>query len=281
MATSPKSPRSAAAPHQGWSLLTRISLYLGSLLLGVVAFAFLCGYGARSCYRENPAFLLTRLEMPDNASEELQEEIRRAVEYCGIKLESSYLPTLPLRQLRETLRENPQVSEVHLRRIFPDTLRIDAFPRIPVAILRFHPSTGKADLLVDREGMVLPRKVATMPVKNLPTIRGIKNPQEFQPGKRCQDKGVLAVLTFLKESQLRPEGTMYEIQNVSLDVPNNRMTLNLEASGVFRPGARLVMPLDNVPQEMDRVKIVVDLRTSAHETISYLNAVYENIPVYP
>lgn len=280
MATSSKSARPAAARPQGLSLLARLSLYLVSLFLVAVVLYFLCGYGVRSCYRENPAFLLTRLQMP-NASEELQEEIRRAVDYCGIKLEDSYLPTLPLGKLRETLRDNPQVAEVHLRRIYPDTLRIEATPRIPVAILRFHPSSGCPDLLVDREGMVLPRKVATMPVKVLPTIRGIKNPQEFQPGKRCQDKGVLAVLTFLRESKLRPEGTMYEIQNVSLDVPNNRMTLNLEASGVFRPGARLVLPLDNVPQEMDRVKIVVDLRTSAHETISYLNAVYEKIPVYP
>ena len=279
MATPSQTTRPAAALPR-LPLLPRILLSLLALLLCLVAIYFACGYCVRRLYRENSAFLLTRLEMPE-ASEELQEEIRRGVEYCGIKLEESYLPTLPLGRLWETLKDNPQVAELRLQRIYPDTLRIQATPRIPVAILRFHPSTGLTDLLVDREGMVLPRKVATLPVKNLPTIRGIKNPKDFQPGKRCQDKGVLAVLTFLKESQLRPEGSMYEIQNVSLDVPNNRMTLNLEASGVFRAGARLVMPLDNVPQEMDRVKIVVDLRTSAHETISYLNAVYENIPVYP
>ncbi|MGN0892404.1 MAG: cell division protein FtsQ/DivIB [Oligosphaeraceae bacterium] len=279
MASIPKNtPKATPAPR----LTLPLRLCLGGLLLlAVLAGLFLaCRLCVRKLYLENPAFLLTRLEFPE-ASEELQEELRRAAEACNIRLEESYLPTLPLGELQDFLKDNPQVAETRIRRIYPNTLRIQAIPRVPVAILRFHPATGLPDLLVDREGMVLPRKVVAAPPKALPTIRGLKNPQDFQVGRLCQDKGVRAFLVFLKESLIRPEGSMYEIQNVTLDVPNNRMTLNLEATGIFRKGARLVMPLDNVPQEMDRVKIVVDVRTSAHETISYLNAVYENIPVFP
>ena len=43
----------------------------------------------------------------------------------------------------------------------------------------------------------------------------------------------------------------------------------------------MVMPIDNVSQEMDRVKVVVELRQQANETISYINAEYQNIPVRP
>ena len=149
-----------------------------------------------------------------------------------------------------------------------------------MAILHFPKSARRQELLIDQEGMVLPRD-ARANAESLPTVIGINPKLQLVPGEQCQDKAILAFLTFLKESRLRPEGSHYEVMNVKLDDRNGRMILTLEASGVFRNGAKMVMPIDNVSQEMDRVKVVVELRQQANETISYINAEYQNIPVRP
>lgn len=268
------------APVSGSSIKRR--LLVGSLLclLALVALFFLCHCSREFLYTKNDSFLLTEVQIPE-VDDELQKQILQVLADCGVRLRESYLPQIPLEKIRETLeKDNPRIKEARVRRIFPGTLLIETLPRIPVAILRFHPSSGMHELLIDREGMVLPRDVPA-PTKTLPTIRGIQSPKDFKVGDRCTDKGILAFLTFLKESQIRPEGSMYEILNVSLDPKNNRMTLNLEAQGVFRPGTRMVMPMDNVPSEMDRVKVVVELREAANESISYIDATYVNIPVRP
>ena len=274
-----KKTPSPLAPVSGRSIKRR--LLVGSLLclLALFALFFLCHCSRKHLYTENDSFLLTEVQIPE-VDDELQKQILQVLGKCGVRLQESYLPKIPLEDIRKNLEDNPRIKEARVRRIFPGTLLIETLPRVPVAILRFHPSSGMHELLIDREGMVLPRDVPA-PTKTLPTIRGIQSPKDFKVGARCTDKGILAFLTFLKESQIRPEGSMYEILNVSLDPKNNCMTLNLEAQGVFRPGTRMVMPMDNVASEMDRVKVVVELRAAANESISYIDASYVNIPVRP
>lgn len=275
----PKKTPSPLEPVSGLSIKRR--LLIGALLcvLAIVAICLLCHCSRKALYTENANFVLSEVQIPE-VDEELRKQILRVLDECGVRLQDSYLPQIPLERIRTALEENPRIKEARVRRIFPSTLLIETLPRIPVAILRFHPSSGMQELLIDREGMVLPRDVPA-PTKTLPTIRGIQSPKDFKVGTRCTDKGILAFLTFLKESQIRPEGSMYEILNVSLDPKNNRMTLNMEAQGIFRPGTRMVMPLENVASEMDRVKVVVELRAAANESISYIDATYVNIPVRP
>lgn len=267
------------SPIAGMPAKWRISLGILLCLLAIVLAILACVYSYRSLYTGNNLFTLSRIDVV-GADELLDKEIRAETERMGIRAFESHLPGLDIKTLREKLLANSRVSDVKLRRLFPGTLQIEVSARVPVAILHFPKSARRQELLIDQEGMVLPRD-ARANAESLPTVIGINPKLQLVPGEQCQDKAILAFLTFLKESRLRPEGSHYEVMNVKLDDRNGRMILTLEASGVFRNGAKMVMPIDNVSQEMDRVKVVVELRQQANETISYINAEYQNIPVRP
>lgn len=267
------------SPIAGMPAKWRISLGILLCLFAIVLAILACVYSYRSLYTGNNLFTLSRIDVV-GADELLDKEIRAETERMGIRSFESHLPGLDIKTLREKLLANSRVSDVKLRRLFPGTLQIEVSARVPVAILHFPKSARRQELLIDQEGMVLPRD-ARANAESLPTVIGINPKLQLVPGEQCQDKAILAFLTFLKESRLRPEGSHYEVMNVKLDDRNGRMILTLEASGVFRNGAKMVMPIDNVSQEMDRVKVVVELRQQANETISYINAEYQNIPVRP
>lgn len=267
------------SPIAGMPAKWRISLDILLCLFAIVLAILACVYSYRSLYTGNNLFTLSRIDVV-GADELLDKEIRAETERMGIRPFESHLPGLDIKTLREKLLANSRVSDVKLRRLFPGTLQIEVSARVPVAILHFPKSARRQELLIDQEGMVLPRD-ARANAESLPTVIGINPKLQLVPGEQCQDKAILAFLTFLKESRLRPEGSHYEVMNVKLDDRNGRMILTLEASGVFRNGAKMVMPIDNVSQEMDRVKVVVELRQQANETISYINAEYQNIPVRP
>lgn len=267
------------SPIAGMPAKWRISLGILLCLFAIVLAILACVYSYRSLYTGNNLFTLSRIDVV-GADELLDKEIRAETERMGIRPFESHLPGLDIKTLREKLLANSRVSDVKLRRLFPGTLQIEVSARVPVAILHFPKSARRQELLIDQEGMVLPRD-APANAESLPTVIGISPKLQLVPGEQCQDKAILAFLTFLKESRLRPEGSHYEVMNVKLDDRNGRMILTLEASGVFRNGAKMVMPIDNVSQEMDRVKVVVELRQQANETISYINAEYQNIPVRP
>lgn len=267
------------SPIAGMPAKWRISLGILLCLFAIVLAILACVYSYRSLYTGNNLFTLSRIDVV-GADELLDKEIRAETERMGIRAFESHLPGLDIKTLREKLLANSRVSDVKLRRLFPGTLQIEVSARVPVAILHFPKSARRQELLIDQEGMVLPRD-ARANAESLPTVIGINPRLQLVPGEQCQDKAILAFLTFLKESRLRPEGSHYEVMNVKLDDRNGRMILTLEASGVFRNGAKMVMPIDNVSQEMDRVKVVVELRQQANETISYINAEYQNIPVRP
>lgn len=267
------------SPIAGMPAKWRISLGILLCLFAIVLAILACVYSYRSLYTGNNLFTLSRIDVV-GADELLDKEIRAETEHMGIRPFESHLPGLDIKTLREKLLANSRVSDVKLRRLFPGTLQIEVSARVPVAILHFPKSARRQELLIDQEGMVLPRD-ARANAESLPTVIGINPKLQLVPGEQYQDKAILAFLTFLKESRLRPEGSHYEVMNVKLDDRNGRMILTLEASGVFRNGAKMVMPIDNVSQEMDRVKVVVELRQQANETISYINAEYQNIPVRP
>ena len=268
-----RSPLAGMPPK--WRISLGILLCLSAIVLAILA----CVYSYRSLYTGNNLFTLNRIDIV-GADELLDKEIRAEAECLGIRAFESHLPGLDIKTLREKLLANSRVADVKLRRLFPGTLQIEVSARVPVAILHFPKSARRQELLIDQEGMVLPRD-ARANAESLPTVIGINPKLQLVPGEQCKDKAILAFLTFLKESRLRPEGSHYEVMNVKLDDRNGRMILTLEASGVFRNGAKMVMPIDNVSQEMDRVKVVVELRQQSNETISYINAEYQNIPVRP
>ena len=213
------------SPIAGMPAKWRISLGILLCLFAIVLAILACVYSYRSLYTGNNLFTLSRIDVV-GADELLDKEIRAETERMGIRPFESHLPGLDIKTLREKLLANSRVSDVKLRRLFPGTLQIEVSARVPVAILHFPKSARRQEFLIDQEGMVLPRD-ARANAESLPTVIGINPKLQLVPGEQCQDKAILAFLTFLKESRLRPEGSHYEVMNVKLDDRNGRMILTL------------------------------------------------------
>ena len=274
--TTPFDPM-APQPSRKSPLLPMLGLLAVCALL--VLAVFLCRQGVRRLYRENPAFLLSRIEISTP-----NEKLRAGAEEClrnnHIQEGLVTLPAIDLRMLRTELEKNPRVAEVELQRVFPGTLKVNIKPRVPVAILRFPPETGRGELKIDQEGYVVPRDLPGV-TEILPRITGLDKPENFVEGQKTEDLGVLAFLEFLKHCALRPDGAVYEVFIAQLDTANEKMTLYLVANGPFKQSARIVMPTTNIGTHLDRLGIIVELKRSRNQTISYVNATYNNIPVRP
>ena len=190
------------------------------------------------------------------------------------------LPEAALKAVRNALKDDPRIEEVAVTRRYPDHLVVAIRERIAVAILRFHPRYGRPELKVSADGIVLPLD-SQGTTQVMPTINGLDSPDNYVPGERTSNTGVLAFLAFLKASQLRPEGSMYEVNLCRLDAKNETLNLYLEAKGLFKPSALMVLPMNDIKGSLDRISLVVNLRQEKDQTISYINASFENIPVRP
>ncbi len=237
----------------------------------------------RACYNNlyynNTAFCLKNIQI-DTDNDYLKKVVEYTLDKNGIQAGISTLPAIPIGNIRKELLTNPRLSAVEVRRFYPDSLRVKLTARVPVAILRFSPKYNRPELKIDQYGYVVPFDLQSVDTV-LPTVIGLGNPSEYVPGQQTQNPSVLAFLAFLRESKLRPEGAMYEVTICRLDQQQEVMQLILEARGPFKTSARLITPTKDIPENLDRIKVIVNARMQENKTISYLNATYENIPIRP
>ena len=275
-----KKRNAVSAPSPEGRRLSPAVLTALVILLVLAALAALW-FGGKYCldclYFKNRAFLLTETEIHcKSAAVHALAETALAAGGTG----QVTLPTVSLSSIRKTLMDDPRVEEVTVTRRYPDRLVVSIRERTAVAILRFHPRYGHPELKIDANGVVLPLDSEGV-TQIMPTINGLDSPDNYILGERTANKGVLAFLAFLKDSQLRPEGSIYDVRICRLDAKNETLTLYLEANGPFKPSAQIVMPMNDIKGSLDRINVVVSLRQENDETISYLNATYEKIPVRP
>lgn len=257
----------------------RFAIAAAVILIAVLALYFFGRLCYRMLYRDNTAFCLAKIDIVTDS-----QDLRRAVTFCldanEVVTGRTTLPQIPVGKIRQELLRNPRLSEVELHRIYPDSLRIILRAHTPVAILRFHPRYERPDLKIDSNGCVVPADLEGNS-SVLPTIIGLEHPEKYIPGQEVTDPGVLAFLHFLRECRLRPEGAMYEVTICKLDPVQKEMQLLLDARGPFRQSARIIMPYDNVAENFNRLNIVAKLNLENRQTIGYLNATFEHIPVRP
>ena len=253
----------------------------GILCAAAVAAIFLVlfagRYSIRCLYHDNRSFLLTDVKI-DCTSPVVRQMAAAALEKNGVVPGQTTLPKANVAAVRDELKDDPRIADVTVTRHYPDQIAVNLVERIPVAILRFHPRYHKPELKIDQDGIVLPNDAQGV-TQVLPTINGLDSPENFVPGQRTSNMGVLAFLSFLKESQLRPDGSMYEVTICRLDAKKETLNLYLEANGPFKRSSLMVLPMNDISTSLDRLRVVVSLRQENNQTISYINATYENIPV--
>ncbi len=276
-----KKPAAVSAPSESRRLSPAVTTAI-LVLLGLIVLTALW-LGGKYCldclYFKNSAFLLTEVEIKCK-SPVVRTLVENTLAENGVVKGQTTLPEASLAAVRNALKDDPRIEEVTVTRQFPERLTVAIRERIAVAILRFHPRYGHPELKVDANGVVLPLDCQGA-TQVMPTLNGLGSPDNYLPGVRTTDQGVLAFLAFLKESALRPEGNMYDVKICRVDAKNETLTLQLEANGPFKPSNQLVLPMNDIKGSLDRIDVVVTLRQENNETISYLNATYENIPVRP
>jgi len=232
----------------------------------------------QTLYLHNQFFTLKKIETAaTNNFTELR--IKTILSEMGIEENKGTLPSLPLASIRERLLREPMVGDVAIRRIFPDKLKINISERLPVAILQSN-YQGR-EYTIDRNGMVLPGDAHGISQK-LPIIIAIPNAYALHIGERTNNRWLLGVLNFLDHLATRPDGSLYEPRLIRINQSSNQLHIQLNAKGVFKQGANLIVPLENLGPALDRLRDIVRSRTESRQTISHVDVTYEHkVPVRP
>ena len=109
----------------------------------------------------------------------------------------------------------------------------------------------------------------------------LSHPEKYVIGKQTDDPYVLAVLTLLRECDLRPDGATYEVSSVQMEPQKGKMILFLKENDVFENDAAVFMLTSNVPAHLDRLQFIVDHRRKLNKKISFVDLTVNNIPVRP
>lgn len=266
-------------------------IVLGAALSLFALFALLWCFRAAvvSLYFNNSLFLLEKIDVSAEGDQKLTRAIREYLSSHNVVPCETLLTRIDLRELREGILEDdvelaPRIEKLSIRRIYPDKLQLSAVPRVPVATVIYRDSaSGRVQTVkLDHNGYVLP-KDATVRRGPIPSVVGVvAEPGEFVLGRETTHVGVKAFLAFLNCLAVDQNRSIYEVRICRLDkLENNQMILQLEARGPFRNNATVVLPSDDIPANFERLNIVVNLRMENNQTISYINARYEKIPVRP
>lgn len=170
------------------------------ILLSLLAIALwaLWGYAQRS-----DAFRIAQVSLPQNASFTLRESLLNA-----------NLWELDLHRLADELKQQqPWLREVRIVRQLPNTIRVDAIPRIPVAqvrIDRWYP--------VDGEGFVLPHGSAE-PAEHLIRMSGFERGPALTAGKEHADARLQLALRLLEKWRRAPASLSRRLTEINVADP--------------------------------------------------------------
>ena len=195
----------------------KIKLKWGHIVLAVV---LLVGffYGFSRLY----LFLITWEKLTIDEVEIIcqKEEIQMDFQHYFEKRYLGNILLLNIGNLRKLLATHTWIEDVHIRKIFPSTIRIEARERIPIAILE-----KEGYFMIDKDGVLL-QKISPHDRPDLPVLI---DANRFR--KDCDSKLALAwaCLNNLESSARSQISVMdlTEYENVSLQLKNSETWLKL------------------------------------------------------
>lgn len=258
--------------------LLKLVLRFTPLALAIVLVLLSIWFLRQNLYFHNQFFSLKKIAAsPTSNFSELR--LKTILSEMGVEENAGTLPTLPLAAIRERLQREPMIADIAIRRLFPDTLQIRIRERIPVAVLqtRFQ---GR-ELTIDQNAIIMPGDVRGIS-PNLPLVITIPNDHALRIGEPTDNRWLRGVLQFFDLLATRPEGSLYVPRLIRINQPGNQLHVQLHAKGIFKQGATLVLPLDNLGPALDRLRDIVRRRSETRQTISHIDVTLErNIPVRP
>jgi cell division septal protein FtsQ len=267
---------SSLAERRQRGLVVFVVRILSWVAICVLVLALLAGIvvGLKSVFfTSNPHFVLQNIAV--NATGRLrQKEVVALLRDGHVIPGESNIFNLDLQEIREQLELNVMIDQATVARRLPSTLLISVYERQPVACLRCRPQR-----LLDDEGCILPPRQGER-LLPLPEITGVKGTRSLRVGRRITDDLVLASLRFIHLVATRPDGRFYDIETIQLDYSAPALIVFLRPRGTFRNGARVILPTQGITEAMDRLMVIINKRTRARQSTSFINATYEiNVPV--
>jgi len=186
----------------------------------VTAFLLLAGffYGFSRFY----LFLITWEKLIIDEVEIIcqKEEIQRDFQRYFEKRYLGNILLLDIKDMQELLAGHTWVREVHIRKIFPSTIRIEARERIPIAVLK-----KGGYFLIDKDGFLL-QNVSPGERQDLPVLIDANQFQRDCDRKLALAWACLGSLDPASKSQIRVMD-LTEYENVSVQLKDSETWLKL------------------------------------------------------
>ncbi|NLG13310.1 MAG: FtsQ-type POTRA domain-containing protein [Lentisphaerae bacterium] len=199
----------------------------------------------------------------------------------GIEAGSKNLLTVNLRAIRRRLETEAILKDIQVRRLLPDTIDISFKERYPRARIICGPNS----CYIDDDAVLLPfRHPNGMPLQynaaGIPIITAITNPDKLIPGKKTNDKHLLAALELLQITDLNKNNVFFTIKQIQLVDTQELLIVRLSplpGCTVFAQDAEVIFPVTGIQKALDRLLfIAANVKETNLKTIdvSYKN----NIP---
>ncbi len=206
------------------------------ILIVFVVSGVLWGLWTQARYAE--AFHVTRVETPASINFELSQPV------VGTNIWE-----VDLAGMAKNLRQQqPWLRDVRVVRALPDTIRIEAIHRIPVAQVRiqgWHP--------VDGEGYILPREVETDET-GLVRLEGfMRRSTALSVGELNENPELLRALRVLTVLRQTPMLQDYRLSHLNIE-DKNQIRFNLDDQLEVRCGSE-----GELPTQLERLRISLEL----------------------
>jgi cell division septal protein FtsQ len=206
--------RKSKKQSRWWAFALRVTVYgLGLLIAAAI------GLSVYQYLFYSHSFDLQHLVFSGNRFSNL-ENLRSTLE-LGF---SKNLLSVNLTQLRKVIEADPWVLHTRIRRVLPDTLKIDIEERKPVALAAIRDTI----YITDSEGTLLDRYSAKYGKLDLPLLKGL----EGDVGKPAGDADRRRMAIFLKAMQ-------------ELDSENDQYTRQISEADAADDQNLVVVPMDD------------------------------------
>lgn len=173
-------PKKHAPMSAGQKLLLKATLLFvvfGLILCGLI---FFCRYLYFAICIDNPNYLLRNVEIISNGYWDDKDN------YLAVKLRLQIKKISIFKVDRNKIRNDVLKitggKDCEVRRILPDTIRINLIERVPRAQIPRYPR-----YLVDEDGIILQRQYSMIPAGSLPVIAGIKPSFKLEPNAQTPE----------------------------------------------------------------------------------------------
>ena len=229
---------------------------------------------------KNPAFRIQHLQVQTDG----EIPIEQILTWAGVKSGDSLL-AIDLLRIERDLRLQPQIENVAVTRVLPDTLKIRITEREPIAQVSGFPTQPAGSpimpttLYLDPAGFVIsPLETARHPdlgapnSEAFPVLTGVLG-TELRPGRRAESPEVQAALKFLIAFDRSPMIGVVDLKSIDLSSPPVLQVTT-------RQGNEVILPAEDFDRQLRRWRAVHELASQEARQIASLDlSVSNNVPV--